>query len=70
MNYGQIAKKIAFDRGFINPVTAEDGTTYGEGRDLAPGKLEKLDTAFSKLREQIERKWKLAPAKKKKKSAK
>lgn len=67
MNYGQIAKKIAFDRGFVNPIVAEDGENYGENKAFAPGKLDKANAAFDKLKEITERRWKLveAPAKKK-----
>jgi len=70
VNYGNIAKKIAFDRGFMNPVTAEDGLTYGEAREFAPGKLDKANEAFDKLREQTERRWKLVEPEKKKKPVK
>lgn len=66
MNYGQIAKKIAYDRGFMQDPTSEDGEKYAE-RAFAPGKLDKLLAAWEKLKDITERRWKLveAPAKKK-----
>lgn len=71
MNYGNVAKRFAFDKGLRGGIDAIDGEVYGEGKPFTPARLEKANAAFDKLRDIMERRWKLVevPKKKAKKKA-
>lgn len=61
MNFGKIAKVFAFNNGFSREMEASDGEDIEEAGEkaLAPGKLAKANAALEKLKEQMERKWKI-----------
>lgn len=67
MNFGKIAKAHAFAVGFTTPFTEETLQPYmDEGKNASPGRLEKANNMLDKLREQMEKRWKLDEGKKKK----
>ena len=67
MKAREIAKKIAHDRAFTNPITSEELEPHMDGENVTPKRLEKAQEAFDSLRDQLATKWKLVPAKKKRK---
>lgn len=69
MKAREIAKKIAHDRAFINPITSEELEPYMDGENVTPGKLGKAQGALTTLGESMSKRWKLdgAPKKKRKK---
>ena len=66
MNYGILAKKFAYAKGFNAELTPDDGVDFGEGNALTPARLDKANVALDKLREQTQKRWKLVEKKKKK----
>lgn len=68
----EIAKKIAHDRAFVNPISGDELEPHMGDENVTPGKLGKVQGALTSLGESMAKRWKLvedtaAPKKKKRK---
>lgn len=61
MKFRDIAKQIAYARGFKVPPTAADGLVYHDlKKPFADGQLDKLTEAFNALKQSMISKWDIA----------
>jgi hypothetical protein len=67
MKAREIAKKIAHNRSFAQPITTEELEPHMEGENVSPGRLQKAQTALDALGTSMSTKWKLDGGAKKKK---
>lgn len=66
MKAGEIAKKIAHDRAFTNPITTDELEPHMDGENVTAGRLGKVQGALTSLSESMSTKWKLDGGAKKK----